>query len=940
MAKYVYNFGGGKAEGRADMKNLLGGKGANLAEMANLGIPVPPGFTITTEVCTYFSQNKGKYPTELAGAVDKALKTVEKLMGAKFGDAKNPLLFSCRSGARASMPGMMDTVLNIGLNDTTVQGLIATTGNERFAWDSYRRFVQMYSDVVMGMDRSLLEEIMDEVKHAKGIKLDTDLTTEDLKGLVKRFKAEVKKYTKVEFPEKPLDQIWGAIAAVFKSWNTARAITYRKLNAIPEEWGTAVNVQAMVFGNMGNDSATGVAFTRDPATGEKKFFGEYLINAQGEDVVAGIRTPQSVTLPGSKDWASKAGVSEDVRKRDFPSLQETMPKVFKELEGIYKKLEAHYRDMQDIEFTIQKGKLWMLQTRNGKRTAAAAVKIAVDMVGEKLISKEEAVLRVEPKALDQLLHPVFDKSAKLNVIAKGLPASPGAATGRVVFNAETAVAWAEKKEKTILVRLETSPEDIQGMNAAQGILTGRGGMTSHAAVVARGMGKCCVSGCGELQISEKEKTFKVGGKAYKEGDWISLNGSTGQVIEGKVPTVDPELSGAFGQLMKWADSLRVLKVRTNADTPHDSSVARKFGAEGIGLCRTEHMFFEGNRIDAVREMILADDLEGRQKALAKLLPMQQGDFEGIFKAMDGLPVTIRTLDPPLHEFLPHTEEEIKDLSKKTGMSADKLRAKNEYLKESNPMLGHRGCRLGIAFPEITEMQARAIFRAAKVVAAKGVKVFPEVMIPLVAHVNELKNQEAIVRKVAAEELKGSKVQYLVGTMIELPRAALTADEIAQVAEFFSFGTNDLTQTTFGLSRDDAGKFLPLYVDTKILPADPFQAIDQTGVGKLMKMGIDLGRGVRNNLKVGICGEHGGEPSSVMFCHKIGMNYVSCSPFRVPIARLAAAHIAITEAQKAKAVPAKKAPAKKAAPAKKSPAPKAPAKKAPAKKAPAKKAVKK
>ncbi len=912
MTKMVYSFGDGKADGRADMKNLLGGKGANLAEMSNLGIPVPAGFTITTEVCTHYSSTGGKYPKGLDAAVSKALKQIEKIMGAKFGDKENPLLLSVRSGARVSMPGMMDTVLNIGLNDTTIQGLIAKTGDERFAYDSYRRFVQMYSNVVMGMEGRILEDILEKVKEKKGVELDTDLTADDWRVMVNAFKKEVKKHTKTAFPEDPEKQMWGAIGAVFESWDVPRAITYRKLNGIPSDWGTAVNVMAMVFGNMGDDSATGVAFTRDPATGEKVFFGEYLINAQGEDVVAGIRTPQQVTLSGSKNWAKKAGVKEAQRKKDFPSLEEAMPVVYKQLVRIYQGLEKHYREMQDIEFTIQQGKLWMLQTRTGKRTAAAAVKIAVDMVKEKLISKKEAVLRVEPKSLDQLLHPTFDPKAKTVTIARGLPASPGAASGRVVFTADQAVEWSEKKEKVILVRLETSPEDIHGMDVAQGVLTARGGMTSHAAVVARGMGKCCVAGCGELKIDEKKKTFIVKGKTYKMGDWISLNGSSGEVLEGSVPTVDPSLSGSFGILMKWADEFRRLNVRTNADTPKDSAVARNFGAEGIGLTRTEHMFFEGDRIDAVREMILADDEAGRRKALEKLLPMQQGDFEGIFKAMNGLPVTIRALDPPLHEFLPHTKKDIDDLAKKLGVKPKTIKEKVDSLHEFNPMLGHRGCRLGIAYPEITEMQARAIFRAAKAMSKKKVKVLPEIMIPLVGHINELKLQEAIVRRVAGEELKGTKINYMVGTMIELPRAALTADEIAESAEFFSFGTNDLTQTTFGLSRDDAGKFLPLYVDKKVLPHDPFQSIDQTGVGKLMQIGVELGRGTRSNLKIGICGEHGGEPASVEFCHKIGLNYVSCSPYRVPIARLAAAHAALKDgaaAPKKAAKPKAKAKAK-------------------------------
>ena len=911
MVKYVYSFGGGKAEGKAEMKNLLGGKGANLAEMAKLGMPVPPGFTITTEVCTFYQDNNGAYPKGLDAAVSKAVSKVEREMGGKFGDPKNPLLFSVRSGARVSMPGMMDTVLNIGLNDETIKGVIARSGDERFAYDSYRRFVQMYSNVVMGMDGGVLEEILEKTKKRKKVDLDTDLTAEDWKGLVKIFKREVGKHTGKKFPENPRDQLWGGIAAVFGSWNVPRAITYRRLNGIPGDWGTAVNVQAMVFGNMGENSATGVAFTRDPATGENVFFGEYLINAQGEDVVAGIRTPQEVTIYGSKKWAGKVGMNERERRKNYPSLEETMPKVFKQLEGFYKRLEKHYREMQDIEFTIQNGKLWMLQTRTGKRTAAAAVKIAVDMVRERLITKDEALLRVDPGSLDQLLHPMFDKGADFNVIATGLPASPGAASGRVVFSADDAVEWAGRGEMVILIRNETSPEDIHGMDVAKGVLTARGGMTSHAAVVARGMGKCCVAGCRALNIEEKRKRFTIDGKTYKEGDSISLDGSSGQVISGKVPTVEAELSGSFGQLMKWADGARKMKVRTNADTPKDSAVAIKFGAEGIGLCRTEHMFFEGERIDAVREMIVAADEAGRRKALKKLLRMQQKDFEGIFKAMDGLPVTIRTLDPPLHEFLPHSKQEIEELAEKMGIKPKALTEKVEYLRESNPMLGHRGCRLGIVYPEITEMQARAIFRAARNVAKKSIKVKPEVMIPLVGHINEFKVQEAIVRKVAKDELKGVKIKYMVGTMIELPRAALTADQIAGNAEFFSFGTNDLTQTTFGFSRDDIGKFLPYYLEHKILPSDPFQTVDQDGVGRLMKMGLKLGRGVRPKIKIGICGEHGGDPVSVEFCHKLGFDYVSCSPYRVPIARLAAAHAGIKEKQ-AKAKSQKKAACRKKA----------------------------
>lgn len=887
--KYVYKFGGGKADGKATMKNLLGGKGANLAEMGNIGIPVPAGFTITTEMCTVYYKMNRKYPKELQGQMEKGIKHIEKVMGAKFGDAKNPQLVSVRSGARISMPGMMDTVLNLGLNDVTVEGLAKQSGNERFAWDAYRRFVQMYGDVVLGMkpesktDVDPFEEIMDAVKEEKGVKLDVDLTTEDLKELVKRFKATIKKRTGHNFPEDPWKQLWGAVEAVFGSWNAERAIKYRKINKIPGDWGTAVNVQSMVYGNMGDDSGTGVAFTRNPATGEKKFYGEYLINAQGEDVVAGIRTPQPINA------STKSS-------KDQKTLQEVMPKPYKTLEAIYKKLEKHYRDMQDIEFTIQKGKLWMLQTRTGKRTAAAALKIACDMVAEKMINEKTALMRIAPEQLDQLLHPMFDPKAAKEVIAKGLPASPGAATGQAVFHAEDAEAWAKDGKKVILVRIETSPEDIGGMDAAQGILTARGGMTSHAAVVARGMGKCCVAGCGAIAIDYKAKQFEVGGSVIKEGDWVSLDGSTGQLMKGQVPTIQPELSGNFGEIMKWADKVRKLNVRTNADTPKDSQVARDFGAEGIGLCRTEHMFFEGDRIKAVREMILSDDLEGRKKALAKLLPMQKGDFIGIFKAMKGLPVTIRLLDPPLHEFVPHEEAAQKEMATEMGVSLDKIKQKIDSLHEFNPMLGHRGCRLGIIYPEITEMQARAIMEAACELKKKGIKVAPEIMVPLIGTVQELQNQVALIRQVAAETMKKYKVKvnYMAGTMIEIPRAALTADKIAEVAEFFSFGTNDLTQMTMGLSRDDSGKFLPTYVEMGILKNDPFQVLDQEGVGQLVEMGVKRGRKTNPKLKVGICGEHGGEPSSVEFCHKVGLNYVSCSPYRVPIARLAAAQAVLKE----------------------------------------------
>ena len=887
--KYVYTFGAGKSEGSATMKLLLGGKGANLAEMSNLGMPVPAGFTISTDVCTEFFENKGQYHDEVKIQVENGIKHVEEIMGAKFGDPENPLLVSVRSGAAASMPGMMDTVLNLGLNETTIKGVIKESGNERFAWDSYRRFVQMYGDVVLNMKPESKEEedpfevIIDQVKEKKGIKLDTELTPDDLKELVALFKTEIKKRTGSEFPTDPWEQLWGSISAVFGSWNNPRALTYRRLNKIPPDWGTAVNVQAMVFGNMGDDCATGVAFTRDPATGENKFYGEYLVNAQGEDVVSGARTPQPVNETTKSDPSHK-------------TLEEIMPEAYKELEGIYKKLEEHYRDMQDIEFTIQKGRLWMLQTRSGKRTAAAAVRIAVEMAKEGLINKEEAIMSIDPAQLDQLLHPTFDPKADKNIITTGLPASPGAATGRIVFHADDAEEWAERGENTILVRIETSPEDIGGMNVAEGILTALGGMTSHAAVVARGMGTCCVAGCGELQVSYKNRTMTVNGKVYKEGDWISLDGSKGEVIEGKVPTTDPELSGDFGELMSWADEVRKLNVRTNADTPHDSNVARNFGAEGIGLCRTEHMFFEGDRIKAVREMILADDEAGRRKALDKLLPYQREDFYGIFKAMHDLPVTVRTLDPPLHEFLPHEEQNQEEMAKEMGITAAEVKVKVDSLHEFNPMLGHRGCRLGISYPEITEMQARAIMEAACQLTKEGVKVYPEIMIPLIGTKAELTNQREVVVRVAEQVQKemNIKVNYMVGTMIEIPRAALTADEIAEEAEFFSFGTNDLTQMAFGFSRDDAGKFLKEYYEKGILTEDPFQTLDQTGVGQLVKIAIEKGRKTKPDLKIGICGEHGGDPKSVGFCHRVGMNYVSCSPYRVPIARLAAAQEALYE----------------------------------------------
>ena len=883
MSKYVYFFGGNQTEGNAKMKDLLGGKGANLAEMANLGIPVPPGFTITTEVCTYYYKNNKSYPKELEDQVLDAIKKVESLLNKKFGDKENPLLFSVRSGARVSMPGMMDTVLNLGLTDDTVKGLIKQSNNKRFAFDSYRRFIQMFGNVVMSIPGEKLEAPLEKMKEEKGVKLDTELTADDLEKLVDILKDEFKNLTGKEFPQDPFEQLWAAIGAVFGSWNNPRAITYRKLNNIPDNWGTAVNVQSMVFGNLGDDCATGVAFTRDPATGEKKFFGEYLPNAQGEDVVAGIRTPYPINE-----------ASKNEENKHLPTLEELMPECYKELVEIYQKLETHYRDMQDIEFTIERKKLWMLQTRNGKRTPKAAIKIAVDMVKEGLITKEEAIMRVEPKQLDYLLHPMLDPKAEKEVIARGLPASPGAAVGKIVFSSEEAEELKKKGEKVILVRIETSPEDIHGMNAAEGVLTARGGMTSHAAVVARGMGKCCVVGCGALKIDYEKEEFTVNGKTFKKGDWITIDGNTGEVIEGKILTVQPEFTGEFGEFMNWVDEIRTLGVRTNADTPKDAETARKFGAEGIGLCRTEHMFFEGDRIVAVREMILAENKEEREKALSKIKPYQKEDFIGIFKVMNGLPVTIRLLDPPLHEFLPKTEEEMKEIAEDLGVSIEKIKELSEKLHEFNPMLGHRGCRLGITFPEIYEMQVYAIMEAACEVAKEGIKVFPEIMIPLVGHFNELKILREATENICEKVMNdyNVKIDYKIGTMIELPRAALTADEIAEYAEFFSFGTNDLTQTTYGFSRDDAGKFLKEYVEKKILPADPFVTLDQEGVGQLVKIGIEKGRKTRPNLKVGICGEHGGDPDSIEFCHKAGMNYVSCSPFRVPIARLAAAQAKI------------------------------------------------
>ena len=901
--KRVYTFGNGQAEGKADMKNLLGGKGANLAEMNLIGVPVPPGFTITTDVCNEcYTLGKDQVVALLKPEVEKAIAGVEVLMNSKFGDIENPLLVSVRSGARASMPGMMDTILNLGLNDAVVEGMIRKTGNARFAWDSYRRFVQMYGDVVLGMkpvnknDIDPFEEIIEHVKEAKGVELDTELSVDDLKELVAKFKAAVLKQTGKDFPESAYEQLWGAVCSVFDSWMNDRAILYRKMEGIPAEWGTAVNVQAMVFGNMGETSATGVCFSRDAATGEDIFIGEYLINAQGEDVVAGIRTPQQITKEGSQRWAVLADIPEAERVAKYPSMEEAMPSIYKELDAIQTKLENHYKDMQDMEFTVQEGKLWFLQTRNGKRTGAAMVKIAVDMLRQGMIDEKTAILRVDPIRLDELLHPVFDKKAlkEAKLIAKGLAASPGAASGRVVFNADDAAEWAQHGEKVIMVRVETSPEDLAGMAAAQGILTARGGMTSHAAVVARGMGKCCVSGAGTLKIDYATKTMEVDGLVVKEGDYISLNGSTGDIFLGKVATMEAELDADFAELMTWADKYTKMAVRTNADTPYDAQVARKFGATGIGLCRTEHMFFEGEKIKAMREMILAENVEGRRVALAKILPYQQADFEGIFEAMEGCPVTVRLLDPPLHEFVPHDEKGQQEMAEAMGVSIKVIKQRVDALHEQNPMLGHRGCRLGNTYPEITEMQTRAILGAALALKAKGIVAKPEIMVPLVGIKFEFNEQDKIIRETAAALFaeKGDSIEFKVGTMIEIPRAALTADRIAEKAEFFSFGTNDLTQMTFGYSRDDIASFLPIYLEKKILKEDPFQVLDQNGVGQLVKMATEKGRSVRPDLKVGICGEHGGEPSSVEFCHRTGLNYVSCSPFRVPIARLAAAQAAL------------------------------------------------
>ena len=884
MTKWVYSFGDGSAEGQSDMRNLLGGKGANLAEMSNLGLPVPPGLTISTEVCTYYYENKETYPPDLKTQVQAALDKVGQIAGRVFGDAKNPLLLSVRSGARASMPGMMDTVLNLGLNDVTVEAIAASSGDARFAYDSYRRFIQMYSNVVLEVDHHHFEDILEEYKDRKGYHLDTDLKADEWKALIGSYKALVERETGKPFPQDPHEQLWGAVGAVFGSWMNARAIKYRELHNIPASWGTAVNVQSMVFGNLGETSATGVAFTRNPSTGKKELYGEFLINAQGEDVVAGIRTPQNITEIARIEAGS-----------DKPSLEHAMPEAYHEFVRICGLLESHYRDVQDVEFTIERNKLWMLQTRNGKRTAKAALKIAVDLVNEGLITKHEAVGRIEPAALDQLLHPTIDPKAERKIVATGLPASPGAAAGEIVFDSDDAEAAKAAGRKVILVRVETSPEDIHGMHAAEGILTTRGGMTSHAAVVARGMGKPCVSGAGGLRVDYASQTMIAGGLTLKKGDFITIDGSMGQVLQGHVAMQEPELSGEFNTLMQWADEIRSLKVRTNADTPTDARTARGFGAEGIGLCRTEHMFFEGERIVAVREMILADDEKGRRSALAKLLPMQRSDFFELFSIMKGLPVTIRLLDPPLHEFLPHTDEEIADVAKAMGQSEDKLRRRANELHEFNPMLGFRGCRLAIAYPEIAEMQARAIFEAAVDAAkATGEAVIPEVMVPLVFGKPEFDlvkaRIDAMAESVAKE--KGATLDYQVGTMIELPRACLVAHEIAQTAEFFSFGTNDLTQTGLGISRDDAASFLGAYTAQGILPSDPFVTIDRDGVGELVRIGVERGRKTRPDIKLGICGEHGGDPASVAFCHEVGLDYVSCSPYRVPIARLAAAQAAL------------------------------------------------
>ena len=901
--KRVYTFGNGKAEGRADMRNLLGGKGANLAEMNLIGVPVPPGFTITTDVCNeFFEKGKEVVIGLLKDEVENSVRHIEELMNSKFGDPDNPLLVSVRSGARASMPGMMDTILNLGLNDTVVVGLARKTGNERFAYDSYRRFVQMYGDVVLGMkpvnkeDIDPFEAIIQDVKKQRGIKLDNEMNVDELKLLVSRFKEAINKQTGRDFPNNPMEQLWGAVCAVFDSWMNERAILYRKMEGIPQEWGTAVSVMAMVFGNMGNSSATGVCFSRDAATGENRFNGEYLVNAQGEDVVAGIRTPQQITKEGSLNWAKQQSIDEEKRRTKYPSMEETMPEIFAQLTAVKDKLEKHYHDMQDMEFTVQEGKLWFLQTRNGKRTGTAMVKIAMDLMHEGEIDEKTALMRCEPSKLDELLHPVFDKEAlaQARVLTRGLPASPGAACGQIVFFADDAAKWKADGKEVIMVRIETSPEDLAGMSAAAGILTARGGMTSHAAVVARGMGKCCVSGAGAIMIDYKSRIVEIDGKVLHEGDYISLNGSTGEVYYGEVKTKPAEVTGDFAELMKLCKKYTKLVVRTNADTPHDAEVARSFGAVGIGLCRTEHMFFENEKIKAMREMILSDTPEEREKALEKLLPYQKQDFYGILKCMDGMPVNIRLLDPPLHEFVPHDRKGQETMAQEMGVSVQFIQARVNSLSEHNPMLGLRGCRLGNTFPEITAMQTRAILSAAIQLKKEGFNPMPEIMVPLVGIVNELDEQESIIRKTADKLFKeeGVEVSFKIGTMIEIPRAALTADLIAKKAEYFSFGTNDLTQMTFGYSRDDIASFLPSYLEKKILDVDPFQVLDQHGVGQLISMAVEKGRHTRKNLKCGICGEHGGEPSSVKFCHRVGLNYVSCSPFRVPIARLAAAQAAI------------------------------------------------
>lgn len=904
--KRVYTFGNGKAEGRADMRNLLGGKGANLAEMNLIGVPVPPGFTITTDVCSeYYEKGKDEVVALMRDEVEQSVKHIEKLMNSRFGDVENPLLVSVRSGARASMPGMMDTILNLGLNDQVVEGLARKTGNERFAYDSYRRFVQMYGDVVLGMkpvnkdDIDPFEAIIMDVKRQRNIKLDNEMNIDELKQLVKLFKAAIHQQTGKEFPDDPMEQLWGAICAVFDSWMNERAILYRKMEGIPSEWGTAVTVMAMVFGNMGETSATGVCFSRDAATGENIFNGEYLVNAQGEDVVAGIRTPQQITKEGSQRWAKQQGIDEETRATKYPSMEEAMPEIFAQLNAIQEKLEKHYHDMQDMEFTVQEGHLWFLQTRNGKRTGTAMVKIAMDLLREGEIDEKTALERCEPNKLDELLHPVFDKlaQAQAKVLTRGLPASPGAACGQIVFFAEDAAKWHEAGHRVVMVRLETSPEDLAGMSAAEGILTARGGMTSHAAVVARGMGKCCVSGAGGINVDYKARTLEIDGVILREGDYISINGTTGEVYQGEVKTKPAEMTGDFAELMKLCDKYTKLVVRTNADTPHDAKVARSFGAVGIGLCRTEHMFFENEKIKAMREMILADNTQGREKALAKLLPYQKQDFYGILKAMDGYPVNIRLLDPPLHEFVPHDLKGQQTMADDMGISVEEIQRRVNSLSEHNPMLGHRGCRLGNTYPEITAMQTKAILGAAIDLKKEGFDPHPEIMVPLIGIVNEFDEQEKVIRETARKlfEEEGVTIDFKIGTMIEIPRAALTADYIAKKAEYFSFGTNDLTQMTFGYSRDDIASFLPVYLEKKILNVDPFQVLDQTGVGQLIDMAVKKGRSTRPDLKCGICGEHGGEPSSVKFCHKVGLNYVSCSPFRVPIARLAAAQAAVENA---------------------------------------------